>query len=131
MSDLRSRLRMFFCDVDLMGVFYESARAAEVTYGRAFEECAAPGCTVECTGIEPSSASAAAQQARATSARAQRIWQHCVRPAGNAAVATVNSPLLTALHPGHSSTAVTAMNTCERVDRAQTPTWYGSVDDRD
>ena len=45
-----------------------------------------------------------------TSAREQIIWQYCVRPAVDGAVAKVNNPLLTALHSGHSSPAVTAMN---------------------
>ena len=45
-----------------------------------------------------------------TSPRAQTIWQYCVRPTVNAAVANVNSPLLTELHSGHSSPAVTALN---------------------
>jgi UrcA family protein len=45
-----------------------------------------------------------------TSPRAQIIWQYCVLPAVNAAVANVNSPLLTELHSGHSSPAVTALN---------------------
>ena len=45
-----------------------------------------------------------------SSPRAQIIWQYCVRPTVNAAVANVNSPLLTELHSGHSSPAVTALN---------------------
>jgi UrcA family protein len=45
-----------------------------------------------------------------TSPRAQTIWQYCVLPTVNAAVANVNSPLLTELHSGHSSPAVTALN---------------------
>ena len=45
-----------------------------------------------------------------TSPRAQIIWQYCVLPTVDAAVANVNSPLLTELHSGHSSPAVTAMN---------------------
>ena len=45
-----------------------------------------------------------------TSPRAQIIWQYCVLPTVDAAVAKVNSPLLTELHSGHSSPAVTAMN---------------------
>jgi hypothetical protein len=45
-----------------------------------------------------------------TSPRAQIIWQYCVLPTVNAAVANVNSPLLTELHSGHSSPAVTALN---------------------
>ena len=45
-----------------------------------------------------------------TSPRAQIIWQYCVLPTVNAAVANVNRPLLTELHSGHSSPAVTAMN---------------------
>ena len=49
-------------------------------------------------------------QYESTSPRAQTIWQYCVRPTVNAAVANVNSPLLTELHSGHSSPAVTALN---------------------
>jgi UrcA family protein len=45
-----------------------------------------------------------------TSPRAQIIWQYCVLPTVDAAVANVNSPLLTELHSGHSSPAVTALN---------------------
>ena len=45
-----------------------------------------------------------------TSPREQIIWQYCVRPTVDAAVAKVDNPLPTALHSGHSSTAVTAMN---------------------
>jgi len=45
-----------------------------------------------------------------TSPREQIIWQYCVRPTVDAAVAKVDNPLLTALHSGHSSPAVTAMN---------------------
>jgi UrcA family protein len=45
-----------------------------------------------------------------TSPRAQIIWQYCVLPTVNAAVANVNSALLTELHSGHSSPAVTALN---------------------
>ena len=45
-----------------------------------------------------------------TSPRAQIIWQYCVLPTVNAAVANVNRPLLTELHSGHSSPAVTALN---------------------
>jgi UrcA family protein len=45
-----------------------------------------------------------------TSPREQSIWQYCVRPAVDAAVAKVNNPLLTQLHSGHSSPAVTALN---------------------
>ena len=45
-----------------------------------------------------------------TSPRVQIIWQYCVLPTVDAAVANVNSPLLTELHSGHSSPAVTAMN---------------------
>ena len=45
-----------------------------------------------------------------TSPREESIWQYCVRPTVNAAVAKVNNPLLTELHSGHSSPAVTAMN---------------------
>jgi UrcA family protein len=45
-----------------------------------------------------------------TSPRENSIWQHCVRPTVDAAIAKVNNPLLTELHSGPSSTAVTAMN---------------------
>jgi len=45
-----------------------------------------------------------------TSPRENSIWQYCVRPTVDAAVAKVNNPLLTELHSGHSSPAVTAMN---------------------
>ena len=45
----------------------------------------------------------------ATLSQAQSIWQHCVLPTVDAAVAKVNNPLLTALHTGHGSPAVTAM----------------------
>jgi UrcA family protein len=45
-----------------------------------------------------------------TSPRAQIIWQYCVLPTVDAAVANVNTPLLTELHSGHSSPAVTALN---------------------
>ena len=45
-----------------------------------------------------------------TSPREQSIWQYCVHPTINAAVAKVNNPLLTELHSGHSSPAVTALN---------------------
>ena len=45
-----------------------------------------------------------------TSPREPIIWQYCVRPTVDAAVAKVDNPLLTALHSGHSSPAVTAMN---------------------
>jgi len=45
-----------------------------------------------------------------TSPREQVIWQYCVRPTVDAAVAKVNNPLLTQLHSGHSSPAVTAMD---------------------
>jgi UrcA family protein len=45
----------------------------------------------------------------ATLVKAQSIWQHCVLPTVDAAVAKVNNPLLTALHTGRSSPAVTAM----------------------
>jgi UrcA family protein len=45
-----------------------------------------------------------------TSARAQIIWQYCVGPTVNAAIAKVNSPLLNELHSVHSSPAVTALN---------------------
>ena len=44
-----------------------------------------------------------------TLAKAQSIWQHCVLPTVDAAVTKVNNPLLTALHTGRSSPAVTAM----------------------
>ena len=42
--------------------------------------------------------------------KAYSIWQHCVRPTVDAAVAKVNNPRLTALHSGHSSPVVTAMD---------------------
>ena len=45
----------------------------------------------------------------ATLVKAQSIWEHCVRPTVNAAVAKVNNPQLTALHTGRSSPAATAM----------------------
>ena len=45
-----------------------------------------------------------------TSPREQSIWHYCVRPVVDAAVAKVNNPLLTTLHSGHNSSAVTAMN---------------------
>ena len=45
-----------------------------------------------------------------TSPREQSIWQYCVRPTVDAAVAKVNNPLLTASHSGHKPPAVTAMN---------------------
>jgi UrcA family protein len=45
-----------------------------------------------------------------TSPREQSIWQYCVRPAVDAAVAKVNNPLLTELHSGHRPAAATAMN---------------------
>jgi UrcA family protein len=45
-----------------------------------------------------------------TSPREQTIWQYCVRPTVDAAVAKVNNLLLTELHSGHSSPAVTALN---------------------
>lgn len=45
----------------------------------------------------------------ATLDNSQRIWRNCVRPTVDAAVAKVNNPLLTALHTGRSSPAVTAM----------------------
>ena len=45
-----------------------------------------------------------------TSRRAQTTWQFCVRPTVDAAVTKVNNPLLTRLHSGHSSPAVTALN---------------------
>jgi UrcA family protein len=38
------------------------------------------------------------------------IWRSCVRPTVDAAVAKVNNRLLTELHSGHSSPAVTALN---------------------
>jgi UrcA family protein len=38
-----------------------------------------------------------------------RIWQNCVRPTVDAAVAKVNNPLLTALHNGRGSPAATVM----------------------
>ena len=45
-----------------------------------------------------------------SSPREQTVWQFCVRPTVDAAVAKVNNPLLTALHSGHSSPVVTALN---------------------
>ena len=45
-----------------------------------------------------------------TSPRAQTVWQYCVRPAVDAAVAKLDNPLLTQLHSGHSSPVVTVMN---------------------
>ena len=45
-----------------------------------------------------------------TSPRAQTVWQFCVRPAVDAAVAKLDNPLLTRLHSGHSSPVVTVMN---------------------
>ena len=45
-----------------------------------------------------------------TSPRGQTVWQFCVRRTVDAAVAKVNNPLLTALHSGHSSPVVTALN---------------------
>ena len=45
-----------------------------------------------------------------SSPREPIIWQYCVRPAVDAAVARVNNPRLTELHSGHSSPAVTALN---------------------
>jgi UrcA family protein len=45
-----------------------------------------------------------------SSPREQSIWQYCVRPTVDAAVTKVNNPLLTELHSGHSSPAVTALN---------------------
>ena len=45
-----------------------------------------------------------------TSPRENSIWQYCVRPTVDAAVAKVNNPLLTELHSGHSSPVVTALN---------------------
>jgi len=45
----------------------------------------------------------------ATLVAEQQIWKNCVRPAVDAAVATVNNPLLTAYHTGRSSPAATAM----------------------
>ena len=45
-----------------------------------------------------------------TSPRAPIIWQYCVLPTVDAAVAKVNNPLLSELHSGHRSPAVTALN---------------------
>ena len=45
-----------------------------------------------------------------TSPRAQTVWQYCVRPAVDAAVAKLDNPLLTRLRSGHSSPVVTVMN---------------------
>jgi UrcA family protein len=49
-------------------------------------------------------------QYEATSPRGQVIWQYCVLPTVDAAVARANNPLLTQLHSGHSSPVVTVMN---------------------
>ena len=45
-----------------------------------------------------------------TSPRAQTVWQFCVRPAVDAAVAKLDNPLLTQLHSDPSSPVVTVMN---------------------
>lgn len=45
----------------------------------------------------------------ATSIQGPSVWQNCVRPAVDAAVAKVNNPQLTALHTGHTPAPVTAM----------------------
>jgi UrcA family protein len=45
-----------------------------------------------------------------TSPRAQTVWQYCVRPTVDAAVARLDNPLLSQLHSGHSSPVVTVMN---------------------
>ena len=45
-----------------------------------------------------------------TNVQSARIWQNCIRPTVDAAVAKVNNPRLTALHSGHSSPVVTAMD---------------------
>ena len=55
-------------------------------------------------------AARSACQYEPTSPREQSIWQYCVRPAVDAAVAKVNNPRLTELHSGHSPAAATAMN---------------------
>jgi UrcA family protein len=44
-----------------------------------------------------------------TGVQSSRIWQACVRPTVDAAVAKVNNPLLTALHTGHNPSPATAM----------------------
>src|SRR5690348_16705948 len=46
----------------------------------------------------------------ASSVYGPSIWRNCVRPTIDATVAKANNPLLTQLHSGHSSPAVTAMN---------------------
>jgi UrcA family protein len=45
----------------------------------------------------------------ATDVQSARIWQNCVRPTVDAAVAKVNNPLLTALHTGRNPSPATAM----------------------
>jgi len=45
----------------------------------------------------------------ATLVYSYRIWQNCVRPAVDAAVAKVDNPRLTAYHTSRGSPAVTAM----------------------
>jgi UrcA family protein len=45
----------------------------------------------------------------ATSIQGPSVWQHCVRPTVDAAVAKVNNPLLTALHTGRKPAPATAM----------------------
>jgi len=45
----------------------------------------------------------------ATSIQGPSVWQNCVRPSVDAAVAKVNNPQLTALHTGRKSAPATAM----------------------
>jgi UrcA family protein len=45
-----------------------------------------------------------------SSPREKSVWQYCVRPTVDAAVTKLNNPLLTQLHTGQGSPAVTAMN---------------------
>lgn len=45
----------------------------------------------------------------ATSIQGPSVWQSCVRPTVDAAVAKVNNPQLTALHTGRSPSPATAM----------------------
>jgi UrcA family protein len=45
----------------------------------------------------------------ATSIQGPSVWQNCVRPAVDAAVAKVNNPQLTAIHTGRNPSPATAM----------------------
>ena len=45
----------------------------------------------------------------ASDVQSSRIWQNCVRPTVDSAVAKVNNPLLTALHTGRNPSPATAM----------------------